>query len=122
VSLYDYEKSKALPEDDEGGVYLAKLDKDASLSVYRLDEASPLALRLSLVPFLRSIAFSVGALFTVDDGTAELQPPMRLVCVYSTGPFGCFRAGRALVHFFRGSVKKLCAIFRQLDQLLERLL
>jgi len=107
-------------EDDEhvfDASYLARLDSDGSLAVYRtepLEDSSWRSRILGRPP--RTRAARVFQSFVRLVGNIVLDPsPLRLICVSTTGPFGCLRIGRLAVRIFRGVLH----VFRKLDRFFE---
>jgi curved DNA-binding protein CbpA len=107
-----------------GSSYVASLDEDGSLAVYRIEPVHPLwvrAWKLPRLPLLqawRHMLLTVGAV-RLDLGSYS---PARLVCVSATGPVGCFRLGRWFVQVVRDAAFLVRWVISVLDHFLEEMM
>lgn len=95
--------------------YLARLDSDAALSVYRLDGGSlrtyVLRQMVFTTPILQGLFDQITGLMSFDVGHQSKTQLYRLRCIYSTSPAGCFRVGRLLVRLVRQMTRLIRSFF-----------
>lgn len=103
------------PPNDDYDLYLssatthiARLDCDASLSIYRLERPSVFWAQLwrdtQAIPIVQEWVERFGRLLGVDHET-----PAKLVCVYSTSVVGCWEPLRSIV----GAIRRIAHMMRR---------